>query len=72
MNNNLFNIPKIIESLNKGLNLASKAIPVYQKIKPIISNKDYINNILNLMNNNKKEEVKETKKVDNNLPTFFQ
>ena len=72
MNNNLFNIPKIIESLNKGLNLASKAIPVYQKIKPIISNKDYINNILNLMNNNKKEEVKETKKVDNNVPTFFQ
>lgn len=75
MNNNLFNLPKIIESLNKGLTLASKAIPVYQKIKPIISNKDYLNNILNLINKDNKEEIKETKetkKVDNNLPTFFQ
>lgn len=72
MNNNLFNLPKIIESLNKGLTLASKAIPVYQKIKPIISNKDYLNNILNLINKDNKEEEKETKKVDNNLPTFFQ
>jgi len=72
MNNNLFNLPKIIESLNKGLTLASKAIPVYQKIKPIISNKDYLNNILNLINKDNKEEKKETKKVDNNLPTFFQ
>ena len=72
MNNNLFNLPKIIDSLNKGLTLASKAIPVYQKIKPIISNKDYLNNILNLINKDNKEEEKETKKVDNNLPTFFQ
>jgi len=75
MNNNLFNLPKIIESLNKGLTLASKAIPVYQKIKPIISNKDYLNNILNLINKDNKEEIKEIKeikKVDNNLPTFFQ
>jgi hypothetical protein len=72
MNNNLLNIPKLIESLNKGLTLASKAIPVYQKIKPIITNKDYLNNILNLINKDNKEEEKETKKVDNNLPTFFQ
>ena len=73
MNNNLLNIPKLIESLNKGLTLASKAIPVYQKIKPIISNKDYLNNILNLINkDNKEEEKNEIKKVDNNLPTFFQ
>lgn len=72
MNNNLFNLPKIIDSLNKGLTLASKAIPVYQKIKPIISNKDYLNNILNLINKDNKEEIKEIKKVDNNLPTFFQ
>ncbi len=72
MNNNLFNLPKLIESLNKGLTLFSKAIPVYQKIKPIISNKDYLNNILNLINKDNKEEEKETKKVDNNLPTFFQ
>lgn len=72
MNNNLFNLPKIIDSINKGLTLASKAIPVYQKIKPIISNKDYLNNILNLINKDNKEEKKETKKVDNNLPTFFQ
>ena len=72
MNNNLFNLPKIIDSLNKGLTLASKAIPVYQKIKPIISNKDYLNNILNLINKDNKEEDKTTKKVDNNLPTFFQ
>ena len=75
MNNNLYNLPKIIDSLNKGLTLASKAIPVYQKIKPIISNKDYLNNILNLINKDNKEEIKEIKeikKVDNNLPTFFQ
>jgi hypothetical protein len=75
MNNNLFNLPKIIDSLNKGLTLASKAIPVYQKIKPIISNKDYLNSILNLINKDNKEEIKEIKeikKVDNNLPTFFQ
>ena len=72
MNNNPFNLPKLIESLNKGLTLFSKAIPVYQKIKPIISNKDYLNNILNLINKDNKKEEKETKKVDNNLPTFFQ
>ncbi len=72
MNNNLLNIPKLIESLNKGLTLASKAIPVYQKIKPIITNKDYLNNILNIINKDNKEEEKPIKKVDNNLPTFFQ
>ena len=72
MNNNIFNIPKIIESINKGLDLASKAIPAYQKLKPILTNSNYLNNIINIINNNDKKENKEIKKVDNNLPTFFQ
>ncbi len=79
MNPNTFNIPKIIETINKGLTLASKAIPAYQKLKPIFQNTSYLSNILNIMKtNDTKEETKEikevktTKKVSNNLPTFFQ
>ena len=76
MNPNFINIPKIVDSLNKGLTLASKAIPLYQKIKPILQNTDYLTNILNIIKNPEKEETKQeikaTKKVSNNLPTFFQ
>ena len=77
MNPNTFNIPKLIDTLNKGLTLASKAIPAYQKLKPIFQNTSYISNILNMIkttDNNKEEimEIKNTKKVSNNLPTFFQ
>ncbi len=72
MNNNLFNITKIIESLNKTLTIASKTIPVYQKIKPLLSNTSYITNILNNINKKDKPKEKDTKKVSNNLPTFFQ
>ena len=32
----------------------------------------YIMLFVNLINKDNKEEEKETKKVDNNLPTFFQ
>ena len=76
MNPNFINIPKIVDSLNKGLTLASKAIPLYQKIKPILQNTDYLSNILNIIKTPDKEETKQeikaTKKVSNNLPTFFQ
>ena len=79
MNPNMFNIPKLIDTLSKGLNIASKAIPAYQKLKPIIQNTDYLSNILNIIKTpekkeekKEKKEVKETKKVSNNLPTFFQ
>ena len=73
MNPNTFNITKLIDTLNKGLNIASKAIPAYQKIKPIFKNTSYLSNILNNIKiNNNKQEKKDTKKVSNNLPTFFQ
>ena len=73
MNPNTFNISKLIDTLNKGLNIASKAIPTYQKIKPLFENSSYLSNILNsIKTNNNKQETKDTKKVSNNLPTFFQ
>ena len=76
MNSNIINIPKLVDNLSKGLNIASKAIPLYQKIKPILQNTDYLTNILNLIKTPVKEETKKenipTKKVSNNLPTFFQ
>ena len=86
MNPNLLNglnISKIITTLDKGLTLASKVVPVYQKVKPLLSNTSYINNLLKLLNNAESKEdehikeetstIKEIKKVDNkNLPTFFQ
>ena len=76
MNPNIINIPKLVDSLSKGLNIASKAIPLYQKIKPLLQNTDYLTNILNLIKTPVKEETKKenisTKKVSNNLPTFFQ
>ena len=58
-------IGKIINNINKTLNLVNKALPIYQQIKPIISNSKDIISTLNKPNNKEK-------KVDNNLPTFFQ
>ena len=47
----------IFSILNKTLNVANEIIPIYQKIRPMF---------------NKFNKKEETKKVSNNLPTFFQ
>ena len=82
MNNNILsalNIGKIASSLNKTLGIVNKALPIYEEIKPLFKNVNSLTNILNMLNsketNNKIQEipkVQETKKVSNNLPTFFQ
>ena len=60
------NISNILSGLNKTLNVINKILPMYEKIKPVLNNSK---DLLNIINN---KEVKEIKKVDNNLPTFFQ
>lgn len=74
----LFDLPKIINGINKTLGMLNKAIPLYQQVKPILNNATSLNNILNMIKKDddnkiiKKEPNKKIKKVSNNLPTFFQ
>ena len=81
MNPNLLkglDIGKIIGGINKTLEIANKAIPLYNQVKPILQNASSLTNIIKIINTpdnktNTKKEINETKKVsNNNLPTFFQ
>ena len=79
------NISNVLGGLNKGLNFAQQAIPLYKKIKPILSNSKSLISMLDIINtpdnknDNNKEKIKEieNKKTSNNqindtLPVFFQ
>ena len=91
MNHNLLNtldIGKIVGNLNRVLDVANKAIPLFNQVKPIFKNASVLTNMLNIINtpdndniktiNEKNIEYKKNlidnkiKKVSNNLPTFFQ
>ena len=84
MNSNLLNglnVGKLIKSLNRALDTANKAIPLYNQIKPIIKNASTLTNMLNIINtpdnnnikeNNEKKENNIKNVSNNNLPTFFQ
>lgn len=71
---------KILSGLNKSLNIVNQAIPLYQQLKPIISNsKDILSIINTITNNDTKDESlvnnenQTIKNVsNNNSPTFFQ
>ncbi len=76
-------LSKIIGGLNKTLNVVNQAIPLYQKLKPILGNAKDLLNVVNIINtpenidNKKDDDIKnnkviEAKKVSTNLPTFFQ
>ena len=72
MNNNL-SLIKIINGLSKTINIANKMLPLYNQIKPIIINSS--NALINININTKSNKVTNDnpqKKVNNNLPTFFQ
>ena len=77
-------LTKVLGGINKGLNFASQAIPLYKQIKPILSNSKSLINMLDIINtkddssnndNNEINNVKtnENKKTSNDtLPVFFQ
>ena len=76
------NLSSILGGLNKGLNFAQQAIPLYKKIKPILSNSKNIINMLDIINtpdikkdNNKEINEIDNKKISNDindtLPIFF-
>ena len=74
MNNNL-SLIKIINGLSKTINIANKMLPLYNQIKPIIINSSKALNNINIYTNTKTNKVTNDnppKKVNNNLPTFFQ
>ena len=79
-------LTKVLGGINKGLNFASQAIPLYKQIKPILSNSKSLINMLDIINtpdnsnnnNNNNNEINnvktnENKKTSNDtLPVFFQ
>lgn len=66
-------LSSILSGLDKTLNVVNQIIPMYQKIRPLLNNSKDLLNIINNINNNSIDDTKkEIKKVDNNLPTFFQ
>ena len=66
-------LSSILSGLDKTLNVVNQVIPMYQKIRPLLDNSKDLLNIINSINNTHKEEdTNVIKKVDNNLPTFFQ
>ena len=84
---NELNIAKIIGGLNKALDIVNKALPLYNDFKPFFKNASSIAKIFKAMNtdddsaNNNTNKVLnihentnsiKDKKIDNNLPTFFQ
>ena len=72
MNNNL-SLIKIINGLSKTINIANKMLPLYNQIKPIIINSSKALNNINInTKSNKVTNDNPQKKVNNNLPTFFQ
>ena len=72
MNNNL-SLIKIINGLSKTINIANKMLPLYNQIKPIIINSSKALNNINInTKSNKVTNDNPPKKVNNNLPTFFQ
>ena len=73
--NGTLSLSKIITGLNKTLNVVNQAIPLYQQLKPVLSNAKDILHIVNIINtpDNKNNKIKiDQKKVSKNLPTFFQ
>ena len=83
---NLFNIPRIVISLNRTLNVAKQIIPIYKEAKPMIGNlRNAFNKVKNYTNNTNKiiehahenvkpikEKINTLKNVNSNNPTFFQ
>ena len=80
----LFNIPRIINSLNNTLNVAKQIIPIYKEAKPMVNNiRTTFNKLKNITNNNViehahenakdiKEKINTIKSVNSNNPVFFQ
>ena len=80
MNNN-FSLLKIINGLSKTINIANQMLPLYNQIKPIITNGSKLLSNINIPNStkentnkiiNKKNELETPTNNTNNLPTFFQ
>ena len=72
MSNNI-SLLKIINGLSKTINIANKMLPLYNQIKPIIINSSKALNNINInTKSNKVTNDNPQKKVNNNLPTFFQ
>ena len=85
--NNLLNglsLSKVLNGINQGLNIASRAVPIYRQIKPIFKNSKSLINMLDIINtkddssnndNNEinNENINENEKTNNDtLPVFFQ
>ena len=79
MSNNI-SLLKIINGLSKTINIANQMLPLYNQIKPIITNGS---KMLSNINNNIKGEppkkitkdenlVEDNSKNNTSLPTFFQ
>lgn len=72
--NNGFSLIKIISGLSKTLNVANQLIPLYNQVKPILTNGSKIlSNLQNkvttpIQQSNTQKSITTT----NNMPTFFQ
>lgn len=74
MNNGL-SLTKVISGINKTLNVANQLIPLYKKVKPMISKSEsIISSISNFTfpkKNNTSKSIK-TSNTSDNGPVFFQ
>ena len=80
MNNNL-SLLKIINGLSKTINFANQMLPLYNKIKPIITSGSKLLSNINIPTStqekltesiNKTPQIESSTKVQSNSPTFFQ
>ena len=80
MNSN-FSLLKIINGLSRTINIANQMLPLYNQIKPIISNGSKLLSNINLptlqkQNNNtvttNTKQIETPIQTETNLPTFFQ
>lgn len=80
-------LSKVVGGISKALGLVNQALPLYNQLKPIISNGKSLMSIVSILNkpdqltkstnkevinNISSNSISSTKKVSNNLPTFFQ
>ena len=71
-NMGLFSLPKIINGASRTLNVISKIIPIYEKIKPTIKgSKTIINYLKDNINLKSINNTSQKKILNKNNPTFF-
>jgi hypothetical protein len=77
MNGSKISLPVILNFIDRGLNIANKAIPLYYKAKPMLNNTKNVLKIVSALNSNDSDNTSNDKEEKTNVtnvnnPVFFQ